>query len=60
LLDINELEWEVQPQGGVPGKFVFLVQFGIWFNIKLSRAGSLTLNHFGGDSLILNHSGEIV
>jgi hypothetical protein len=34
-----------------------LVQFGIWFNIKLSRAGSLTLNYFFGEGLILNHFG---
>ena len=45
--------------------WIFLVQFGEWFNIKPSRAGSLTLNHLGGiwfnikpfteDSLTLNH-----
>jgi len=40
--------------------WIFLVQFGEWFNIKPSRAGSLILNHFEKSSLILNHSGEIV
>jgi hypothetical protein len=51
---------EVHPQGGRSGELEFLVQFGEWFNIKPSRAGSLTLNHFEKSSLILNHSGEIV
>jgi len=46
LFDINELRREVHPQGGEPGDLEILVHFGIWFNIKPSWAGSLTLNHF--------------
>ena len=48
---------EVHPQGGAPGNLEFLVQFGEWFNIKPSRAGSLTLNYFFGKGLTLNHFG---
>ncbi len=33
---------------------------GRWFSVKLVWAGSLTLNHLGTSSIVLNHSGEVV
>ena len=51
--------------GGVGGgdKRNFLgkmVQFGKWFNVKLSRQIGLTLNHSGGKGLTLNYLGKMV
>ena len=37
-----------------------MVQFGKWFNVKLSRAKGLTLNYLGGNGLILNYLERMV
>ena len=42
-------------RGGGGARWRFLVQFGKWFNVKLSWAKSLTLNYLEGNGLILNY-----